>query len=223
MGTLHIVATPIGNLGDITLRALEVLDDVDLIASEDTRVTKKLLDAYKINTPLVSYHAHSKSNKTKGLLERLHDGNEIALVTDAGTPGIQDPAGELVNFAHQKGINVVSIPGPSALTATLSIAGIPADSFYFVGFLPKKKGRQTKFKHLANIPDPVVIYESPYRVVRTLEDIKNYLGDRVVIIGREITKKFEELLRNNVDGMIKHFNENPPKGEFVIIVMPNNE
>lgn len=221
MGTLHIVATPIGNLKDITLRALDVLKNVDMVASEDTRTSRKLLNAYNIKTPLVSYHAHSTVSKTNKLIENLVSGKNIALITDAGTPGIQDPAGRLVDLAYQKNIKVVAIPGPSAVTAVLSIAGISADSFYFVGFLPKKKGRQTKWKELAIIEDLIVIYESPYRVIKTLKDIKEYLGNRKLIIGREITKKFEEVLRDNTENLIQHFTDKAPKGEFVIIVIPN--
>jgi 16S rRNA (cytidine1402-2'-O)-methyltransferase len=219
-GTLYVVATPIGNLKDITLRALDILNKVDLIACEDTRETKKLLSRYAIPTPTISYHAHSTTSKVDQLIDMLFSGKDIALVTDAGTPGIQDPAGVLVNQAYHKQIPVVAIPGVAALTTALSIAGINADSFYFVGFLPKKKGRQTKWQDLTSAEDPIVLYESPYRVRKTLLDIEKYLGNRGLVIGRELTKKFEEIIRGDTQSLIEKFSTTTPKGEFVIIILP---
>lgn len=221
MGTLYIIATPIGNLEDITLRALRILKEVDLIACEDSRITKRLLNKYEINTPTISYHQHSSDNKISQIVEKLETGINIALVTDAGTPGIQDPGGKLVQAATKKGVTIIPIPGPSAVTTALSAAGIPADQFYFLGFLPKKKGRQTLFKNISTLKIPLVIYESPFRVIRTLKDIQEYLGNREVIIGRELTKKFEEICRDTVTNLIDYFNTKKPKGEFVIIILPD--
>ena len=221
MGTLYIVATPIGNLEDIALRALRILKEVDLIACEDSRITKRLLNKYEISTLTISYHQHSSDNKIFQIIKKLESGDNIALVTDAGTPGIQDPGGKLVQAAKEKDIIVVPIPGPSAVTTALSAAGIPADQFYFLGFLPKKKGRQTLFKNVATLKIPLVIYESPFRVLRTLKDIQEYLGNREIIVGRELTKKFEEIRRDTVTNLIDYFNTKKPKGEFVIIVLPD--
>ncbi|OGB74240.1 16S rRNA (cytidine(1402)-2'-O)-methyltransferase [candidate division Kazan bacterium RBG_13_50_9] len=221
MGTLYVVATPIGNLEDITLRAIRILQEADLIACEDSRITKRLLVRHEIDTPTISYHQHSGEEKTAVLLEKLRAGQSIALVTDAGTPGIQDPGGRLVRAVRNAQISVEVIPGPSALTAALSVAGISADSFYFVGFLPKKKGRQTLLKELERLAIPIVIYEAPPRVVKTLRDIHAYLGERKIIAARELTKKFEELQEGTVTSLLNHFTNHRPKGEFVIIVLPD--
>ena len=220
MGKLYVVATPIGNLGDITLRALETLREADLIAAEDTRTSKKLLNHYNITTPLVSYHQHSRDNKTAYLIQQLSEGKNIALITDAGTPGIQDPAGMLVQAARAAEVEVIAIPGPSALTAALSIAGVSADNFIFLGFLPKKKGRETLFKKIVDADWPLLIYESPMRVGKTLRDIEKFLGQRKIIIFRELTKKFEEVQTGETDELIKHFENKSPKGEFVIMILP---
>lgn len=217
MGTLYIVATPIGNLEDITLRAIRVLREVAAIACEDSRVTRKLLNKYDIRTPLITYHQHSRGNE---IIHRLTAGGDVALVTDGGTPGIQDPGGKLVREALNAGIKVVPIPGASALTTALSAAGIKADIFYFVGFLPKKRGRQTLFKEMAELDTPVVIYESPMRVVKTLKDINKFLGNRQIIIARELTKKFEEIKEGSPAELIDYFSKRPPKGEFVLIIHP---
>ena len=220
MGKLYVVATPIGNLGDITLRALEILKTVDLIAAEDTRTSRKLLDHYQIRTSLVSYHQHSRDNKIDYLIGQLSEGKNIALITDAGTPGIQDPAGALVQAARAAKVEVIAIPGPSALTAALSIAGVSADNFIFLGFLPKKKGRETLFKKITDADWPLLIYESPMRVGKTLRDIEKFLGQRRIIVFRELTKKFEEVQTGEIDELIKHFENKPPKGEFVIMILP---
>lgn len=223
MGKLYVVATPIGNLGDITLRALEVLRTVDLVAAEDTRITKKLFNHYQISTPLISYHQHSQANKIRYLIDQLLIGRDIALVTDAGTPGIQDPAGELVQAAREADIEVVTVPGPSALTAALSIAGTKTDNFIFLGFLPKKKGRETLFKKIADWKLPIIIYESPMRITRTLTDIQKFLGHRQIIIFRELTKKFEEVKAGEVKAIMEYFTNKKPKGEFVIMILPNKK
>ena len=220
MGKLYVVATPIVNLGDITLRALEILKTVDLIAAEDTRTSRKLLDHYQIRTSLVSYHQHSRDNKIDYLIGQLSEGKNIALITDAGTPGIQDPAGALVQAARAAKVEVIAIPGPSALTAALSIAGVSADNFIFLGFLPKKKGRETLFKKITDADWPLLIYESPMRVGKTLRDIEKFLGQRRIIVFRELTKKFEEVQTGEIDELIKHFENKPPKGEFVIMILP---
>ena len=223
MGTLFVVATPIGNLKDITFRALNTLRDVGLIACEDTRHTKILLDKYKIKTPMISYHQHSKLQKIDTIIEKLKNGEDVALVTDAGTPGINDPGGFLINEAICYNLTIVPIPGPSALTTLLSISGIKSDRFLFLGFLPKKKGRQTMMRNLMkignmNLYDAVVIYESPYRILRTLEDLQLVVGNKEVVIGRELTKKFEEIYRGSISQAIIYFKENEPRGEFVVVI-----
>jgi len=217
MGTLYIVATPIGNLEDITLRAIRILKEVAAVACEDSRVTRTLLNKYEIKTPVITYHQHSSSAE---VLKRLKQGEDIALVTDAGTPGVQDPGGKLVREAIEAGITIVPIPGASAVTAALSAAGVNADAFYFLGFLPKKQGRQTLFSEMAGLDVPVVIYESPMRVGKTLKDIEQYLGNRQVVIARELTKKFEEIKEGSVEELIDKFNKQKPKGEFVLIILP---
>lgn len=223
MGKLYVVATPIGNLGDITLRALEILRTVDLIAAEDTRTSRKLLNHYHISVPMVSYHQHSRENKIDYLIQQLSEGKNIALVTDAGTPGIQDPAGLLVKAAREAGAEIIALPGPAALTVALSISGEPTDNFIFLGFLPKKKGRETLFKNIAGWNLPIVIYESPMRVGKTLKDIEKFLGNRRIIIFRELTKKFEEVKTGTVQELAKHFSTKSPKGEFVIMILPNKK
>jgi len=220
MGTLYIVATPIGNLADITLRAITTLKQADLIACEDSRITKRLLKKYDINTPTISYYQHSSNKKAAHLLNCLESGKNIALVTDAGTPGIQDPGNQLVELARDRNFTVIAIPGPSAVIAALSIAGINTDDFYFAGFIPKKKGRQTWFKNAQNIDIPIVLYESPYRVIKTLKDINKYLENRKIFVARELTKKFEETKISFVTELIEYYSQHKPKGEFVLIVLP---
>ena len=217
MGTLYVVATPIGNLEDITLRAIRILKEVNAIACEDSRVTRTLLNKYDIHTTLIIYHQHSRSDD---ILRRLKRDENLALVTDAGTPGIQDPGGKLVREALNIGVKVVPIPGASALTAALSAAGINADAFYFVGFLPKKQGRQTLFSEIAELAVPTVIYESPMRVSKTLRDIEQFLGNRRIVVARELTKKFEEIREGSAAELLDHFSKHKPKGEFVLIILP---
>ncbi len=215
MGILFVVATPIGNLKDITLRALEVLKSVDLIACEDTRVSKRLLERYEITKPLVSYHQHSKITKVDYIIEQLKNDKDVALVSDAGTPDIDDPGSVLVARAYDEGIEVLTIPGPNALGAALAICGFLANNFLFLGFLPKKKGRQTLFKSLQNEKRVIVFYESPYRVKKSLRDFLEYLGDREICVCREMTKKFETVYRGKISEIIDEIKE---KGEFVVIV-----
>lgn len=219
--TLFIVATPIGNLEDITLRAIRVLKEVDLIAAENTLQTKKLLDRYDIATPLTRIHQHSRPDQLKKLVHQLEQGDNIAYVSDAGTPGISDPGGQLTELAHQAGVTITPIPGASAVTTLLSVAGIPTDQFMFVGFLPKKKGRQSFWGELTNLVVPIVLFESPMRVVKTLQDIQTHLGNRSVVVGRELTKIYEEVLYMPVDAAIEYFLQHAPKGEFVIIIQPD--
>jgi 16S rRNA (cytidine1402-2'-O)-methyltransferase len=219
-GKLYVVGTPIGNLGDITLRAIETFKLVDVIACEDTRHTAILLNHLVIKKPLISYHAHSKVTKIDQLVEMLKGGKNIAIVSDAGTPGISDPGGTLVEAAQKKGIDIESIPGVSALTTAVSLSGLNLQEFIFAGFLPHKKGRQTKLKALAHSGIPVVFYESPYRIKKLLAQITEYFGDREVVVGRELTKKFETIYRGKVadiEGSIKE------KGEFVVIVEAKND
>lgn len=223
MGILYIVATPIGNLSDVTYRAMEIFKNVDLIACEDTRHTRILLDRYQINKPTVSYHQHSKLAKIEYLLEELKSGKNIALVSDAGTPGISDPGGVLVEKAVKESIDIVSIPGPSALATLLSVSGMPTDSFLFLGFLPKKKGRQTLFRNITEsvnlkLYKAIVFYESPYNIIKTMEDFSLALGDSEVVVGRELTKKFEEIFRGKLSEAIQHYKNKKILGEFVVVI-----
>jgi len=218
-GKLYIVSTPIGNLGDISFRCLETLKTVNVIACEDTRVTKKILHHYIINAKLITYNSINESKQVYRLIERLNSGENIALVSDAGTPCISDPGYRLVHDCHLENIEVVSIPGPSSVIAALSISGLPTDSFYFCGFLPRKKGRKTKFEFLVSLPTTVIVYESPHRVLKTLKDIYSYMGDRNISVCREITKMYEEVLFDSVSSVINNFEErNSIKGEFVILI-----
>lgn len=217
MGTLSIVATPIGNLEDITLRALRTLREVDVIYAEDTRVISKLLAKYEIRKPLHRLDAAKENVRIHEVVERLQGGENIALVSDAGTPGISDPGGRLVAGVRAAGCSIVAIPGPSALTAALSIAGLEDDEFLFMGFLPHKKGRQTKMKEVLASKVPVVLYESPHRVVKLLEG----LGERKVSIGRELTKLHEEWLEGGAVDNSKDLSRRAViRGEFVVIVHP---
>ncbi len=217
-GKLYIVSTPIGNLGDFTFRAVDTLKSVQLIAAEDTRVSGVLLKHYEISTPMFSYHDHNKEQATPGLLRKLEGGDNIALITDAGTPLVSDPGFYLVRAAIAQKIEVVPIPGASAMLAAMVASGLPSDRFTFEGFLPRKKGRQTRFKLLALDPRTIIVYESPHRVGRTLKDIAEYMGDRQVVIGREITKKFEEFIRGSVSEIREQLDTRSIKGEVVIMI-----
>ncbi|MFH1825777.1 MAG: 16S rRNA (cytidine(1402)-2'-O)-methyltransferase [bacterium] len=219
MGTLFVVATPIGNLEDITFRAVRILCEVDLIAAEDTRQTKILLTRYNINTPMTSYHKFNINRKTEELMHLLQQGKNIGLVSDAGTPGISDPGYELVKAAAEAGIKVEPIPGPSAAITALAVSGLPTDKFVFEGFLPKKPGKKRKaLESLRNDPRTVIIYESPYRLIKTLGDIRTVLGERQVVVGRELTKKFEEIVRGNAGEVMEKFKDRKVKGEVVVVV-----
>lgn len=220
VGKLFIVATPIGNLEDITLRALRILKEADLIACEDTRVTRKLLNHYSIETQAIVYHQHTKDDKIQKIIDQILEGKNVALVTDAGTPGVSDPGNILVASAIENGIVVLPIPGASALASIISVAGIDMQQFSFLGFPPHKKGRETYFKKVASSEIPVVYYESPHRVIKNLEMLQNFAPDKKVILGRELTKMFEEIVRGNIEEVLAYFVENPSKikGEFVIIV-----
>jgi len=218
-GTLYVIGTPIGNLSDLTYRAEEILSSIDLIAAEDTRVSRKLLNHYNIDfSSMVSYHDKNEKYQAGKLIGRLLLGENIGLISDAGTPCISDPGYRLVNLARKKNIQVMSIPGPSAVTSALSISGIPTDHYYFEGFLPTKKGRKTRFFSLESLSATIVIYESPLRIVRTLKDIEKYWGDRIVSICREITKLYEENFFGNIANAIECFEKTKPRGEFVIMV-----
>lgn len=223
MSTLYIIATPIGNLEDITLRALRVLKEVDFILCEDTRTTQKLLARYEIKTPLLSYHQHSRLRKIEYIVSLLKEGKNLALVTDAGTPGISDPGGKLVEIVIRElgeNVSVVPIPGPCAAISALSISGFPADEFLFLGFPPHKKGRQTFFRNLAEEAKKrtVVFYESPHRILKALEEIKNNLPACNVVLCRELTKKFETTYRGRPEEVIESLKNDKILGEFAVVV-----
>ena len=215
---LYIVATPIGNLEDMTFRAIRTLKEVNYIFAEDTRVTRKLLNHYEIENIVYRYDEHTKMHQIANIINLLKEGKEIALVTDAGTPCISDPGYELVDAAHNEGIRVIPIPGASALTAAASAAGITMRRFCFEGFLPKKKGRQTLLKALAEEERTIVIYESPFRIEKTLRDIEEFMGVKEVVIIREITKIYEEILRGTTTELIERLAKNPIKGEIVLLI-----
>lgn len=216
---LYIVSTPIGNLKDITLRALETLKAVDLIAAEDTRHTKVLLDHYGINKPLTSFFEHNEDRKTGELIAKLKEGRNVALVSDAGTPGISDPGYPLIRRAQEEGIKIEVIPGVSAAITALTASGLPAHSFIFEGFLPVKSGaRRKKLEELKSEERTVIFYESPHRVMKTLKDIEEVLEGSTVVCARELTKKFEEIRTGTAEELQAHFTSHPPKGEFVILL-----
>jgi 16S rRNA (cytidine1402-2'-O)-methyltransferase len=217
-GALYLVATPIGNLEDITYRAVKVLSSVDMIAAEDTRTTKILLDHYNIIKPMMSYYSYNEKARAPQLIEKLLAGQSIALVSDAGTPGISDPAYHIVQQALENNITIVPIPGASAVLSALIVSGLPTDRFVFEGFLPLKKGRKTKFELLKSESRTIVIYESPHRIIRTLEDIQRHLGNRSVVVARELTKKFEEILRGTVESVLAEIQTKQPRGEYVLLI-----
>jgi len=221
MPTLYVVATPIGNLEDISLRALRTLREVKLIAAEDTRKTKRLLSAYDIKTPMTSYHEQNKRSKLGYILGQLGEG-DVALVSEAGVPGISDPGYELIVAASQQDIPVVPIPGPSAVTAALSVSGLPTDRFIYVGFLPRKSGdRRRLLESVASELGTIVTFEAPHRLKEALDDILLVLGDRRVAICRQLTKIHEEVFRGTVTQAVKHFSE--PKGEFTLVIEGKKE
>lgn len=216
---LYIVSTPIGNLKDITLRAIEVLKSVDLVAAEDTRHTRILLDAYDITTPLTSFFEHNEDRKAAHIVSLLKEGKSVALVTDAGTPGISDPGFPLIRLAKAEQVPMTVIPGPAAFLAALSLSGLPSDRFAFRGFLPVKSGARRKALAACTAADGTVIfYESPHRILKTLKDIEEVLKDQVIVLVREATKKFEERLEGRASELLAHFTRKTPQGEFVLLV-----
>lgn len=217
---LYIVPTPIGNLKDITLRALEVLKEVDLILAEDTRVTKRLLQHYEIATPVRSHHAHNEHRAVNGVLAELQDGKSIALVSDAGTPAISDPGFLLSRACVEAGVQVVCLPGPTAMVPALVASGLPSDRFHMEGFLPQKKGRQTRLQYLATLPHTFVLYESPYRLVKCLQQLIDHCGpDRQACVAREISKMYEEVTTAALKELHADYSQRPSvKGEIVIVV-----
>ena len=224
MSTLYIVATPIGNLKDISERGLEVLNAVSLIACEDTRTSSKFLQYYGISTPTRSLHQHNEHHKVEQFIQHLDAGKDLALITDAGMPGISDPGFLAVRAAHISGHTVSVIPGADAVTTALISSGLPSDSFYFQGFLPHKKGRRKQWDFLANMPCTLVVYESPYRILKFLSEATTYLGeDRYVAICRELTKVFEEVVRGKLSEVVPIFeNRAKIKGEISVIIAPPN-
>ena len=225
MSKFYVIATPIGNMGDITLRAIETLKSVDLILCEDTRETKKILDKYGINKPTMSYHAQSKLSKTDKIFELLEAGKNLALVSDAGTPGISDPGAMLISKikedTHMRDrVNVIPIPGASAVITALSASGLPTHEFTFLGFLPHKKGRETLFKEIAQAKRTMVFYESPHRILKTLEALVKFCPDKKVCVARELTKIYEEFQTGSPAEILEYFNKNKDKqrGEFTVLI-----
>ena len=222
MSKFYVVATPIGNMGDISFRAIETLKNVDLILFEDTRQTKKLLDKYGINKPTMSYHAQSKLAKTDKIFELLKDGKDLALVSDAGTPGISDPGAILVSKIKEElsGVQVIPIPGASAVIAALSASGLPTHEFTFLGFLPHKKGRETLFKEIAVAKRTMAFYESPHRILKTLESLTKFCPNKKICVARELTKIYEEFKNGTPTEVLEYFKNNleHQRGEFTIIV-----
>jgi 16S rRNA (cytidine1402-2'-O)-methyltransferase len=223
-GKLYIVPTPIGNLEDITLRALSTLKSVDLILAEDTRTTSFLLKYFSIDKPLRSNHAHNEHKVLQELVELIGSGRSVALVSDAGTPGISDPGFLLVRECLKNNLPVETLPGPTAFVPALVNSGLPCDTFVFVGFLPQKKGRQTKLKSLEEESRTMIFYESPYRLIKALEEFKEHFGaERFVSVSRELTKLHEENFRGTIDEVLKHFNSKQIKGEIVIVLAGKEE
>ncbi|MDD3481059.1 MAG: 16S rRNA (cytidine(1402)-2'-O)-methyltransferase [Patescibacteria group bacterium] len=219
-GKLYIVATPIGNLGDITLRAIETLKSVDVIACEDTRVTSKLLARHEIKKTLISYHQHSKAGRIDEIVRRLLAGDDIALVSDAGTPGMSDPGKSLIEKAIKEDIEIVPVPGPSTLATILSVSAFNLHEFVFLGFMPSKKGRQTKLKEIAGEKRPVILFESVHRIKKLMSELLEFVGDREIEVGRELTKKFETIYRGKISEVKDKIVE---KGEFVVIIEGKND
>ncbi|MBD3360509.1 16S rRNA (cytidine(1402)-2'-O)-methyltransferase [Candidatus Peregrinibacteria bacterium] len=215
---LYIVSTPIGNLEDITLRGLRILKEADIIAAEDTRHTKILLNKYDIKTPLLSYHSYSGKAKLDKIIGLLKEGKNIALTSDAGTPGISDPAYSLIKTALKENIKVSPIPGPSSLLAALVMSGLPMNQFLYLGFLPLKKGRNTLIKSLADEKRTIVIFEAPHRLLKTLNDLLEYLGNRQIAVCREITKIYEEAFHGTIKEAAQYFSKKKPKGEFTLVI-----
>ncbi len=223
MGTLYVVATPIGNLEDITLRALRVLREVDLIAAEDTRKTLRLLSRYEIRKPMESYHRHSERDKLERMLEILRT-QDVALVSEAGMPGVSDPGQQLIAAAIESGIPVVPVPGPSALLTALVVSGLPTDRFLYLGFLPRAKSDRRKLLgSVSPLPYTLVAFEAPHRLRAALVDLRDTLGDRVAAAARELTKLHEEVVRGRLSELVSHFDATAPRGEFTLVVGPPEE
>ena len=219
MSKLFIVPTPIGNLKDITIRAIDTLQSVDIIYAEDTRTSSKLLNHYEISTPMQSFHKHNEHAKINNIVSILKEGKTAAIISDAGTPGISDPGFSLVRACVEKDIEVECLPGPTALIPALINSGFPCEKFSFEGFLPAKKGRTKRLKEIATQDKTMIFYESPHRLIKTLKDFFKYFGIKVkVSVSREISKKFEETIRGTLLQAIHHFEKNKPKGEFVIVL-----
>ncbi|MDC3336613.1 16S rRNA (cytidine(1402)-2'-O)-methyltransferase [Flavobacteriales bacterium] len=221
MAKLYIVPTPIGNLGDITYRAIEVLKNVAMILAEDTRVTKKLLHHYDISTPLRSYHQHNEHKIINELVSKIQMGDQMAIVSDAGTPGISDPGFLLVRKCKENGIDIECLPGATALIPAIINSGIPSDRFYFEGFLPQKKGRKSRIETLLNFDKTVVLYESTHRILKLLKEVKEVAPSRQISVSRELTKKFEENVQGTAQQLLLHFETNSTKGEFVVVIQGN--
>lgn len=219
-GTLYLVATPIGNLEDITHRALRVLGEVDLIACEDTRHTRKLLNHYGIKTKVTSYHDHNERERTSELIQALASGTNVAIVSDAGTPSISDPGFRLVSEASKQGMTVIALPGPAALIAALVASGLPTDEFFFAGFLPARSGeRRAHLAKLRELPATLIFYEAPHRIAATLRDAREILGERKAVVARELTKIHEEIARGRLSELAEHFaSEERPRGEMVLLI-----
>lgn len=222
-GKLFVVATPIGNLQDISFRAVETLKKVNCIFAEDTRTSKKLINHYDIDTKLYSYHDHSSEKEIARLLDFLKDNKDVALISDAGTPTISDPGYSLIRQCINEGIDVIPIPGASALTAAISASGLPSDAFTFIGFLPTKKGRKKKISSLENLDMTIVLFESPHRLIKTLNQLKEALGERPIVVARELTKLYEEIIRGNFSSAIEFFEAKKIKGEIVIMIGKNDD
>ena len=217
-GRLYIIATPIGNLKDFTFRAIDILQEVDYIFAEDTRTSIKLMKHYNITTSLDSYHEHNKTQKIPKIIKLLNEGKNIGLISDAGTPTISDPGYKLIRACIAEEIDIIPIPGASAVTAALSASGLPSDSFFFFGFLPQKKGRKKKISFLKSLENTIIIFESPHRLLKTLRELHNELGERPIIVARELTKLYEEIIRGNFNSVIEFFESKKVKGEIVIII-----
>ena len=218
MGQLFVVGTPIGNLEDMTLRAISTLQNVNLILAEDTRNSKKLLNAHNIDSKMISYHDHSSEKEIKKIVDLLLEGKDLALISDAGTPTISDPGYGLIRECIKNDITIIPIPGASSITAAMSVSGLPSDSFTFIGFLPQKKGRLKKINQLQALDNTIILFESPFRLEKTLNQLLEHLGNRTVVIGRELTKLYEEVIRGNLKDVILHFSESKIKGEIVVMI-----
>jgi len=222
--TLYLVATPIGNLEDITLRALRVLKECDVVAAEDTRHSGQLLKHFAISKPMLSYFQFNEAKRSEEIIERLRRGEKVALVTDAGSPGISDPGERVVKAAITAGFRVESVPGPSALVAAITASGLPAEEFHFIGFLPHKSGqRRNKLESLKAFDGTLVLYESPYRVEKLLGELNGVFPERQIVLARELTKKFEEFLRGKPAELLAHAQQRSLKGEFVVLIGPAEE